>query len=110
RYLFSEAEDGIRGLHVTGVQTCALPIYLNHENEVETNIRSKISALCNRIEWSFFVKPGSEYLFTGWSPETEFSNATPLVGRTTKIGRASCREGASSSTGAADAQAREREA
>jgi len=57
--------------------------YLNHENEVETNIRSKISALCNRIEWSFFVKPGSEYLFTGWSPETEFSNATPLVGRTT---------------------------
>src|SRR5690606_11328923 len=31
----------------------------------------------------FFVKPGSEYLFTGWSPETEFSEATPLVGRST---------------------------
>src|SRR5690606_40620535 len=24
---FSQAEDGIRGFHVTGVQTCALPIY-----------------------------------------------------------------------------------
>src|SRR5690606_40636700 len=24
---FFEAEDGIRGFHVTGVQTCALPIY-----------------------------------------------------------------------------------
>lgn len=57
--------------------------YMNHENEVETNIRSKISSLCNRVEWNFFIKPGSEYLFTGWSPETEFSEATPLVGRTT---------------------------
>src|SRR5439155_13496064 len=25
--LFFQAEDGIRGGHVTGVQTCALPIY-----------------------------------------------------------------------------------
>src|SRR5437870_10417680 len=26
---FFQAEDGIRGGHVTGVQTCALPIYLH---------------------------------------------------------------------------------
>src|SRR5690349_25166091 len=26
RYFFFQAEDGIRGLYVTGVQTCALPI------------------------------------------------------------------------------------
>src|SRR5690606_39662469 len=26
-YLFFQAEVGIRGFHVTGVQTCALPIY-----------------------------------------------------------------------------------
>src|SRR5690606_40089550 len=26
---FFQAEDGIRDFHVTGVQTCALPIYLN---------------------------------------------------------------------------------
>src|SRR5439155_18457963 len=26
-YFFFQAEDGIRGGHVTGVQTCALPIY-----------------------------------------------------------------------------------
>src|SRR5690606_41185121 len=25
---FFQAEDGIRGFHVTGVQTCALPIYV----------------------------------------------------------------------------------
>src|SRR5690606_39788156 len=27
-YFFFQAEDGIRFFHVTGVQTCALPIYL----------------------------------------------------------------------------------
>src|SRR5690606_40272020 len=26
RHFFFQAEDGIRGFHVTGVQTCALPI------------------------------------------------------------------------------------
>src|SRR5690606_39466277 len=29
-YFFFQAEDGIRGFHVTGVQTCALPIYETH--------------------------------------------------------------------------------
>src|SRR5690606_40051141 len=28
---FSQAEDGIRDFHVTGVQTCALPIYYRRE-------------------------------------------------------------------------------
>src|SRR5690606_39879712 len=27
RFIFFQAEDGIRDFHVTGVQTCALPIY-----------------------------------------------------------------------------------
>src|SRR5690349_21897559 len=31
---FFQAEDGIRGLYVTGVQTCALPIYLDRVNRV----------------------------------------------------------------------------
>src|SRR5690606_39771502 len=34
---FFQAEDGIRDFHVTGVQTCALPIYqavVGHENLV----------------------------------------------------------------------------
>src|SRR5690606_27505046 len=28
---FFQAEDGIRAFHVTGVQTCALPIFAQHE-------------------------------------------------------------------------------
>src|SRR5690606_40216187 len=32
---FFQAEDGIRDFHVTGVQTCALPIWLRREKLVE---------------------------------------------------------------------------
>src|SRR5690606_39783932 len=30
-FFFFQAEDGIRDFHVTGVQTCALPIYLSYQ-------------------------------------------------------------------------------
>src|SRR5690606_39335551 len=33
-FFFFQAEDGIRDFHVTGVQTCALPIYHNTFNHV----------------------------------------------------------------------------
>src|SRR5690606_41018937 len=33
--LFFQAEDGIRGFHVTGVQTCALPISLFEASTIE---------------------------------------------------------------------------
>src|SRR2546422_1408157 len=31
-FFFFQAEDGIRDVAVTGVQTCALPIFLDHRN------------------------------------------------------------------------------
>src|SRR5690606_40939220 len=31
-YFFFQAEDGIRDFHVTGVQTCALPIFVTFVN------------------------------------------------------------------------------
>src|SRR5207302_4941784 len=34
---FFQAEDGIRDFHVTGVQTCALPIYERHRHRYELN-------------------------------------------------------------------------
>src|SRR2546430_375363 len=39
RYIcfFFQAEDGIRDLTVTGVQTCALPIYGTHEARFDLN-------------------------------------------------------------------------
>src|SRR2546430_10758547 len=38
-FFFFQAEDGIRDLTVTGVQTCALPIYLSFQT-TEQDIRS----------------------------------------------------------------------
>src|SRR5690625_3866528 len=40
-FFFFQAEDGIRDGHVTGVQTCALPITMNHAEQPEMldNIR-----------------------------------------------------------------------
>src|SRR2546425_8952919 len=35
-FFFFQAEDGIRDKLVTGVQTCALPIYLSKANHVPT--------------------------------------------------------------------------
>src|SRR5699024_12106953 len=35
RCFFFQAEDGIRDRNVTGVQTCALPIYLFEQNDAD---------------------------------------------------------------------------
>src|SRR5260370_42411479 len=34
-FFFFQAEDGIRDSSVTGVQTCALPIYPRHRNDLQ---------------------------------------------------------------------------
>src|SRR5690606_40294672 len=36
-FFFFQAEDGIRDFHVTGVQTCALPIYTHDESQIRTD-------------------------------------------------------------------------
>src|SRR5690606_21883334 len=36
-FFFFQAEDGIRDFHVTGVQTCALPIYLKRQGNATIN-------------------------------------------------------------------------
>src|SRR5215475_14654355 len=34
-FVFFQAEDGIRDFHVTGAQTCALPIFAGHDEQDE---------------------------------------------------------------------------
>src|SRR5690606_39827689 len=43
---FFQAEDGIRDFHVTGVQTCALPIFVEDEE-----IKSQLAAQQPYAEW-----------------------------------------------------------
>src|SRR5690606_40739181 len=93
---FFQAEDGIRDFHVTGVQTCALPIY---PEAIETTRRvlgdvityfddaydalSDADALAICTEWNEFRRPDFERM------HAQLRN--PLV--FDEIGRASCREG-----------------
>src|SRR2546430_12334916 len=45
-FFFFQAEDGIRDLTVTGVQTCALPIWLEREWSSGAGCRFQRSAVC----------------------------------------------------------------
>src|SRR5690606_40960370 len=44
-FFFFQAEDGIRDFHVTGVQTCALPIYSTHLKSIVITLITKIAII-----------------------------------------------------------------
>src|SRR2546429_6030287 len=86
-FFFFQAEDGIRDVAVTGVQTCALPILLDLHAQC-----GGIRAFIDNIEplspgdfigrWmSMFIKPGEKVEQRDHETMADF-----------KIGRASCRE------------------
>src|SRR2546427_5375527 len=51
-FFFFQAEDGIRDLTVTGVQTCALPIYTSHKSSVSgTRPLTKSTSLAKRMSF-----------------------------------------------------------
>src|SRR5207245_6141342 len=84
---FFQAEDGIRDATVTGVQTCALPIFgsaLGHPNRVASQPRTGIS-----IE-QLLLDFGGPPKTTASTRGDEHDHADLVdVG---EIGRASCRE------------------
>src|SRR5690625_7306084 len=76
-YFFFQAEDGIRNGHVTGVQTCALPI-----------LDAALSALAGVLEVCPGYAGGSVSNPTKQLVDSGVSGHVEVV----KIGRASCRE------------------
>src|SRR5438552_6381847 len=76
-FFFFQAEDGIRDDLVTGVQTCALPIFASSR------------ALSNGVLWpiSRQVASGPVLLAANWAIGTSTYGV-----RNPQIGRASCRE------------------
>src|SRR5690625_3533994 len=55
-YFFFQAEDGIRDGHVTGVQTCALPIFSEYVKENYTSRSGFISYHSNEVdEWFDYI-------------------------------------------------------
>src|SRR5437667_7820241 len=85
-FFFFQAEDGIRDRDVTGVQTCALPIWDDHPHAPVRCARS----FCVR-RWPFrsvrMVVPRSAHA-ASWRARS----AREALGVAKEIGRASCRE------------------
>src|SRR5688572_33305514 len=83
---FFQAEDGIRDLTVTGVQTCALPIFYA-TGEVQARQRLAASGISSRHSLHSLVLGGG-----GTVVRAESSFFTTRKSNRAKIGRASCRE------------------
>src|SRR5690606_40378383 len=70
-FFFFQAEDGIRDFHVTGVQTCALPIsYVVVRGEAGGTLfqgRIRVGAL-RLVGWLVLsaLAPGAAHLKAGW--------------------------------------------
>src|SRR2546430_11434680 len=91
RVLFLQAEDGIRDLTVTGVQTCALPILQLRQ--------ARCTAGQNVVQFSDQIATGiRDFLAralpvaTSGSPGLTQLQADFVNGQRAEIGRASCRE------------------
>src|SRR5690349_21901865 len=84
-FFFFQAEDGIRDLYVTGVQTCALPIFFGFLLTRKFRVVSAIGrhTLDHRTHERII---GAELLCL----HEEFTSLAPRF--LTQIGRASCRE------------------
>src|SRR5690606_40978035 len=91
-FFFFQAEDGIRDFHVTGVQTCALPILMGSSfNKITVSFWFKWegTTFANLDSW-FHLNPSSTS--SHYVHFTINNNAGSFVPVVAEIGRASCRE------------------
>src|SRR5690606_40557470 len=88
---FFQAEDGIRDFHVTGVQTCALPISRIVAKEPRIDGRDNKTVRPISIEVGVLPKAHGSALFTRGETQA-LVVATLGNARDVQIGRASCRE------------------
>src|SRR5699024_12066391 len=85
-YFFFQAEDGIRDRNVTGVQTCALPIYNT------TNFKAPDASLQSQ-SLTHNTSAGKWTNFTyDLNYQGHFDSAGKELSIDMEIGRASCRE------------------
>src|SRR5690606_40538846 len=91
---FFQAEDGIRDFHVTGVQTCALPIFrefalLPHVSAIRGD-RREVCVWFSDLRFALPEMPAPfEYAMCGDGRDWELRLD---AGKSGEIGRASCRE------------------
>src|SRR5207249_6886694 len=107
---FFQAEDGIRDRNVTGVQTCALPIFLLPDPSAHDS--AEVVAGVPREEFAASVvgpgPPGSPLAKTSAAAvRTEYAAVAPRH-LFDEIGRASCRERAERAAGDESVKKKER--
>src|SRR5205085_8322159 len=87
-FFFFQAEDGIRDLTVTGVQTCALPICVVEHPPAIVDPETGIVSLCGYAAVDDCGRVLDHTLVEGQI----HGGVAQGVGQALKIGRASCRE------------------
>src|SRR5690606_40499194 len=86
RYYFCQAEDAIRDFHVTGVQTCALPIY--------DALANLWTTLCLGAAPGSDLAARCDEIATGGPGSRDSSAAGNFLGEIPGQGRAATRDGA----------------
>src|SRR5690606_39596103 len=89
-FFFFQAEDGIRDFHVTGVQTCALPIYVANENYYALEEPTSLNTL--ELLPKLMQMGVRAIKIEGRQRSPAYVAQVTRVWRDAKIGRASCRE------------------
>src|SRR5699024_11416371 len=91
---FFQAEDGIRDRNVTGVQTCALPIYIHISKQVMANWMIQCADRYLGILYDYLHKELYRFhvLQADETPIMVSKDGRPANSKSYKIGRASCRE------------------
>src|SRR5690606_39952806 len=88
---FFQAEDGIRDFHVTGVQTCALPICMAVQSRVFPLVEVE-----HGTDWRFTIDPEHVPVQDYIRAQGRFRHLTDEqirhISDAVEIGRASCRE------------------
>src|SRR5690606_40866619 len=84
---FFQAEDGIRDFHVTGVQTCALPIFaaMNRRARLQLQLQQTVEGL-SVAAITYYAAGIAGYLFKamkslGWRVDPELATGLSVVPR-----------------------------
>src|SRR5437879_10629850 len=94
-FFFFQAEDGIRDTSVTGVQTCALPIFIPRRTEDDANAGCGAHVVPVQTEWprQVLLQPlGNACRVTDVCDVIEQDRELIASKTRHEIGRASCRE------------------
>src|SRR5439155_17290946 len=87
-YFFFQAEDGIRGGHVTGVQTCALPIFMlgvHHAHERMGNAQHDRRRPATRSPSQQQIRPSVARL--GFAPPSSHASAGSRRSEERRVGK-----------------------